>query len=251
MSSGDPTMRAFARETHVPESTPATGFASTLAEAARFGIGLLRRHGWRLLLLFALIALPLWGFGEIADEVREGETIAFDRPLLDFAHAHAAPGFDRLALLLGKLGYLYGVVPFDIALVLLLAMRRRYREGFFAGVAFGGSALLNLAAKHYFARARPDLWLSLAPETTFSFPSGHAMGSMTLAAVVTALAWNTRWRWPACLAAIAFALLVGMSRVYLGVHFPSDILAGWSAALAWTAGVYAVVFRGALRPWRG
>ena len=111
--------------------------------------------------------------------------------------------------------------------------------------------MLNLAAKHYFARARPDLWLSLAPETTFSFPSGHAMGSMTLAAVVTALAWNTRWRWPACLAAIAFALLVGMSRVYLGVHFPSDILAGWSAALAWTAGVYAVVFRGALRPWRG
>jgi undecaprenyl-diphosphatase len=110
--------------------------------------------------------------------------------------------------------------------------------------------LLNVAAKHYFGRARPDLWLSLAPETSFSFPSGHAMGSMTLAAALVALAWHTRWRWPVLVVAIAFALLVGLSRVYLGVHFPSDILAGWTAAVAWTFGTYAVVFRGTLRPWR-
>jgi undecaprenyl-diphosphatase len=76
------------------------------------------------------------------------------------------------------------------------------------------------------------------------------MGSMTLAAVLAALAWNTRWRWPVCIVAGAFALMVGASRVYLGVHFPSDILAGWSAALAWSVGVYLLVFRGTWRPWR-
>ncbi|HET7125504.1 MAG TPA: phosphatase PAP2 family protein [Lysobacter sp.] len=221
-----------------------------LAEDARFGIGVLRRHGWRIVLLFVLVLLPLWAFGELAEDVHAGEAFFFDRPLLDFAHSIASPPLDALALLLAKVGYAYGVVPFDMALVLLLALRRRKREGLFAGIALGGSALLNAAAKHYFGRARPDIWLSLVPETSFSFPSGHAMGSMTLAATLVALAWHTCWRWPVLVVAIAFALLVGASRVYLGVHFPSDILAGWTAAVAWTFGTYAVVFRGTLRPWR-
>lgn len=224
--------------------------ASVLAEDARFGIGTLRRHGWRIALLFALVLLPLWGFGQLADEVHEGEILPFDRPLLDAAHALASHGLDALALLLAKLGYGYGVVPFDLALVLALAVRRRKPEGLFAGIALAGSALLNIGAKHYFGRARPAYWLSLAPETSYSFPSGHAMASMTLAMVLALLAWRTRWRWPVACLAFAFALLVGASRVYLGVHFPSDILAGWTAAVAWTFGAYAVVFRGTLRPWR-
>ena len=223
--------------------------ASVLAEDARFGLATLRRHAWRIALLFVLVLLPLWAFGELADEVHEGEIFPFDRPLLESAHAIASPGLDALALLLAKIGFGYGVVPFDVALVLALALWRRKREGLFAGIALGGSALLNAGAKHYFGRARPDFWLSLAPETSFSFPSGHAMGSMTLAAVLALLAWPSRWRWPVPVVAIAFAVLVGASRVYLGVHFPSDILAGWSAAVAWTCGVYAVVFRGTLRPW--
>jgi undecaprenyl-diphosphatase len=231
------------------DAKPPVDAGAVLAEDARFGIATLRRHGWRIALLFALVLLPLWAFGELAEDVHEGEVFAFDRPWLEFAHAIASPALDRLALLLGRVGYAQGVLPFDAALVLALAFARRKREGLFAGIALAGSALLNLGAKHYFGRARPDLWLSLAPETSFSFPSGHAMGSMTLAATLALLAWHTRWRWPVAAFAFAFALAVGASRVYLGVHFPSDILAGWAAALAWTAGVYAVVFRGTLRPW--
>jgi undecaprenyl-diphosphatase len=127
---------------------------------------------------------------------------------------------------------------------------RRHREGLFAGVALGGSALLNLGAKQLFGRARPTLWESIAPEATFSFPSGHAMGSMTLAAVLMLLAWRTRWRWWIAVPMLAFVVMVGLSRIYLGVHYPSDILAGWTAALAWTVGTYALVFRGR-RPWAG
>ncbi|PNS07961.1 PAP2 superfamily protein [Lysobacter silvestris] len=202
----------------------------------------LRRHGWRIALLFVAVLLPLWGFGELADEVGEGGTFAFDRPILEWLHAHHAPLFDQLALLFSRLGYQYGVIPFDIALVVWLAFRHRRRAAVFATIAIVGSALLNVATKHYYGRARPSLWESLAPETTFSFPSGHAMGSMTLAAVLVLLAWNTRWRWMVAIAASAFVLVVGTSRLYLGVHYPSDILGGWAAALAWTLGVYAVLF---------
>lgn len=220
-----------------------------LAEEARFGAAFLRRYGLRLLLLFIGVLLPLWGFAELVDEVREGEPFVFDEPTLRFAHDMAAAGFDRFFLLFSALGYQWGVVPFDIALVVALALKRRAREGLFAGLALGGSALLNLATKQIFARERPALWDSIAPEDTFSFPSGHAMGSMTLAWVALLLAWRTPWRWSVVIAAAAFTALVGLSRVYLGVHYPSDILAGWTAASVWAVCCFLVVFQHHRHPW--
>src|SRR5690606_17980110 len=122
--------------------------------------------------------------------------------------------------------------PLDIAIALGLLLARRWREAAFASVSFTGSALLNLGTKQFFQRERPSLWDSIAPETTFSFPSGHAMGPATLAAVVVLLAWHTRWRWPVLLLAALFTGMVGVSRMYLGVHYPSDVLGGWAAGLA-------------------
>jgi undecaprenyl-diphosphatase len=237
----------------VPPNRPEPGIerpARALREEARTGTSLLRRHGGRLLLLFAGLLLPLWGFAELADEVREAEGFAFDLPILLAANHIARAGFDKLFLAFSAIGYEYGVVPVDIALVLVLGLRRHYRESVFAAFATGGSALLNLVAKQAFARDRPSLWESIAPEHNYSFPSGHAMGSMTLAAVLVLLAWPTRWRWLVLAAMAVFVPMVGLSRVYLGVHYPSDILAGWAAALAWAVGVYLLVFRWEGRPWR-
>lgn len=217
---------------------------------AQAGGHLLQRHGWRLLLLFAGLLLPLWAFTELADEVRDAEAFPFDAPLLHFAHAVAREGFDRWFLFFSAIGYAYGVVPFDIALVFVLAWRRRFRESIFAASALAGSALLNLASKQFFARERPTLWESISPESTYSFPSGHAMGSMTLAVVLVLLAWPTRWRWPVTVAMACFVAMVGLSRIYLGVHYPSDIFAGWAAASVWAVGCYGLAFRGHLRPWR-
>lgn len=227
------------------------GEVRALGQEARFGGAFLRKYWRRLLLLFAVLLLPLWGFAELADEVREGDGFFFDEPVLRLAHAAAGAGFDRAFVLISALGYEGFVVPFDVGLVLALALLRRAREGLFAGLALGGSALLNLAAKHAFARVRPSLWESIAPEATFSFPSGHAMGSMTLAWVCMLLAWRTRWRWPVTCVAVAFTLLVGLSRIYLGVHFPSDILAGWAAASAWAASCFFLVFHHHRHPWHG
>lgn len=218
-------------------------------EEARFGLAFLRRRWRRLLLVFVGVLLPLWCFGELADELREGEVFFFDAPLLHFAHGLAANGWDAFFVRISALGYLHGVVPVDAILVFTLAFKRRLREGLFAGIAIIGSALLNLGVKQLFARERPSLWESIAPESTFSFPSGHAMGSMTLACVLVLLAWHTRWRWPLLVGASVFVALVGLSRIYLGVHYPSDILAGWAAASTWTAAIFLLVFPHGRRPW--
>jgi undecaprenyl-diphosphatase len=237
-----------------PPQTPAE-LAHTARQEARFGAGFFRVYGSRLLLVFVGVLLPLWGFGALVEELQEGEPFGFDEPVLQFLHAHGGATLDRFALLASEIGYAWGVMPFDVAFVLVLAWRRHFREGLFAGIALLGSALLNVGAKHSYARVRPDLWVSIAPEQTYSFPSGHAMGSMTLAMTLLFLCWSRRtrwgtsWRWPMAVLGASFALWVGWARVYLGVHYPSDILAGWCAAAVWTAGAYGLVFRGTLKPW--
>ncbi|WP_454258769.1 phosphatase PAP2 family protein [Pseudoxanthomonas mexicana] len=221
-----------------------------MANGRRFIAGLFREHGRRLLLLFLCLLAPLWLFVELADEIHELEDFYFDDALLWHAHALSSPTLDRFFVVVSALGYQWGVVPADIALTLGLLVARRWREATFAGVSLGGSALLNMATKQFFQRDRPALWESIAPEHTFSFPSGHAMGSATLAMVVVLLCWHTCFRWPAVVLAALFALTVGASRIYLGVHYPSDILGGWAAGIAWVSGVYLVLYRIRERPWQ-
>jgi len=230
-----------------PPPTPTSEAARALRDEARFGAAFLRRHGLRLLVLFGLIGLSLWGFAELADEVGEGEPFPFDDPLLLFAHDMARAGFDRFFLLASRLGY-EGVIVADTLLVLALLFRHRLRASLFAATAFLGSMLLNVATKHFFERIRPALWDSIAPETTYSFPSGHAMGSITLAWVAILLLRHldtphARILRPLVVAlATTFVLSVGLSRIYLGVHYPSDILAGWAAATAWTLASYGLIY---------
>ena len=206
-------------------------------------------NAWRFVLLFAGVLLPLAGFVALADEVHEFESFHFDAPLLWKMHGLHSPGLDQFFTLLSKLGYEWFLIPADVLIVLALLWRKRWREASFVAISFVGSALLNLGSKQFFQRDRPSLWESIAPESTFSFPSGHAMGSMTLAVTVALLAWNTRWRWPVLVLAPGFSVLVSVSRVYLGVHYPSDILAGWCAALVWVVGCFLVMFR-RRHPWR-
>lgn len=223
---------------------------SILGEGARFGAGWLRRHGAQLLLAFAGVLLPLWAFAELADEIHEQVALPFDIPLLEWAHGLHGPAMDGLMLWISRLGYGWGVVPVDVLLIALLLAWRRWREGLFASLAIIGSALLNMGTKRLFARERPALWESIAPENTWSFPSGHAMGSMTLVLVLLLLCWPTRWRWPMLVLGLPFVVLVGFSRVYLGVHYPSDVLAGWAAASAWVVLVWLLVFSRGRRPWQ-
>ena len=76
-----------------------------------------------------------------------------------------------------------------------------------------------------------------------------ALALATLATALILLTWRTRWHWPALVLLPAFALTVGVARIYLGVHYPSDILAGWTAASVWTVGCFFLVFRHDRHPW--
>ncbi len=204
--------------------------------SASIGIWWQQNRG-SLLLLFIGVLAPLFIFGTLAENVAEQEPFFFDKPILLFLHSLATPALDRFMLAMTSMGYLYGVVPVDIAIFLFLLWRQRRGDALFWGLAVGGAALLNVLAKTAFGRLRPDLWLSIAPETTFSFPSGHAMASMAFVTALSVLAWPTRWRWVVCILGGLFTFLVGVSRNYLGVHYPSDVIAGWFAAGAWVIGV--------------
>ena len=232
------------------ESMPASPGAAARAagDAAGYGLRFLRKHAWRMVLWFACLLLPLWSFAALVGEVHEKKVFPFDAPILTMLHAVATPTLDHFFVLMSRLGYSRGVVPLDVILVLLFVLLRRFRDGLFFSLAVIGSGVLNIVAKNHFARMRPDLWLSITPETTYSFPSGHAMGSATLGVAVILLCWPTRWRWPVTIVSLIFVVLVGVSRVYLGVHYPSDVLAGWTAAIAWTLGMYTLVDRKAPPP---
>ncbi|WP_045234938.1 phosphatase PAP2 family protein [Deinococcus pimensis] len=186
----------------------------------------------RALALLSILA-PLLVFGELAEDVWEHEGFTWDAPVLWWLHGHATTALDRL--MLGVTGLTDPVEMASLSLLVctLLAVRRRVPEALLFGVAVCGAAVLNVLAKLAFHRARPHLWTTLVPETDYGFPSGHAMGTMAAVAALTILVWRTRARWWVAVPGGLLVAWVGLSRVYLGVHFPSDVLAGWSASLAW------------------
>jgi undecaprenyl-diphosphatase len=129
------------------------------------------------------------------------------------------------------------LVPFNILFFVFLVKRQDRIYASFWACAVIGAALLNVLGKHVFERSRPDFWASVMPEASFSFPSGHAMQSMAVVAGLVTLAWQGRWKIQVLLIGIFYVFFVGFSRIYLGVHFPSDIIAGWMASLTWVFGL--------------
>ncbi len=99
--------------------------------------------------------------------------------------------------------------------------------------------LLNVLFKLFFARVRPALFEQLTPAPGFAFPSGHAMGSAAffLALYLLAREFVPRWRWLAAVLGVLLTLGIGLSRLVLQVHYPSDVLAGWVLSAAWVLGV--------------
>lgn len=204
-------------------------------------MNLLLHQKRNVILLFVGVLIPLFAFGLLAEDVLEKEVFKFDGPVLNYLHAHANPVLDAIMVWSTRAGSAFALVPLIIVVAVYLYRKREPALLRFWVLATCGAALLNVLAKHSFARKRPDLWVSMLPETTYSFPSGHAMESMAVVAAIVCLLWHrSEWRWIALGLGSVFVLLVGVSRIYLGVHYPSDVLAGWLASFAWAIGLAVV-----------
>ncbi len=187
----------------------------------------------RILLLLVGICLPLLGFGKLAEEIWEKENgFPWDVPLLMWIHQGAKPQIDFLASALTQSSDVLSITILFVLTAAILVFQQRWRSLSFFTVAILGTGIINRVAKLLLQRVRPHLWQSPAPEFDYGFPSGHAMISMAFVVALVILSPRKR-RWWAIIGGAVYVLMIGWTRLYLGVHYPSDIAAGWLAAIAW------------------
>lgn len=177
-------------------------------------------------------AVLLVGFALLAVAANSGFSQGFDEAVLRWLYSQATPAWDAAAIVVTDSGGVLAVALITLGVVAGLLYAKRRAEALQLAAAVMGAVWLNLTLKLFFQRQRPDLWTTIITEQSLSFPSGHAMVSAALATALVLLFWRTAWRWPVVGIAIAYIGLVGLSRMYLGVHYPTDVMAGWTAGAA-------------------
>ena len=173
--------------------------------------------------------------GSVARDVRDHEANALDAIATPLLHSFASPGLDTVMRAVTFLGSTTTLLPVFVLGFLCLVWLRRRRDALFLTVAIGGSVALEGTMKLFFARPRPTLpWAQVLPD--HSFPSGHSMNSIVLYVALALLVWQIRGR-PTGLVAVAVALvlslMIGISRIYLGYHYFTDVLGGFLAGALW------------------
>ena len=175
-------------------------------------------------------------FAKLTEDVVEGESRAFDTAVLLWIDAHSPDWLYGPMLAVTTLGYYWFVLPLLVVATVLFYLKRRRISAVLLPVATLGGMVLTTVLKSVFERARPDLFDSGYTASFYSFPSGHATiavgfyGTLTL---LLALRLKGARRWAVVVSGTLLVLLIGFSRLYLGVHYPTDVLAGYLAAPLW------------------
>lgn len=204
------------------------------------------RHELGAVLSLSVLALGTWVFAEVLDEVREGETRSADRAILlwlrepgDRSDPLGPPWLEEIGRDVTALGGVAVLSLVSVAAVGYLLLLRRPRAALCVTGSVLGAVGFSIALKYLIARPRPQLVPHLSYVITSSFPSGHAMLSaavyLTLGASLARLHKSLGLKAYMLLWALLLSFLVGLSRVYVGVHWPTDVLAGWAAGAVWAA----------------
>jgi undecaprenyl-diphosphatase len=194
------------------------------------------------LLSLLVIVGSVWIFVEVADEVHEGEFQQLDERILrSLRNADGTPIGPKWLLGVARdltaLGGAAVITLLTMSALGFLALRRKWGSLLLVVASIIGGALVSTVLKHSFDRARPDAALHQMEVTSQSFPSGHSMLAaatyFTLAALLSRTTADRRIKAYFLTLAAFLTVLIGSTRMYLGVHYPTDVLAGWSAGLAW------------------
>jgi membrane-associated phospholipid phosphatase len=208
-----------------------TVFSHTLTAARYLGI-----HA---VLSFAVAAFATVAFVELADEIGLGEDLAsFDLALSDALARHVSDDVLQTMAWITHLGDRDFLIAVAVAVAVILILKRERLLAWAWVIATASGGLLNTLLKTVFARTRPEHEHGIVNADGWSFPSGHASGSMLVYGLLGYLAVRLAppvWRLPAAVLAVALVVFVGSSRVLLQVHFLSDVLAGYASAAAWAA----------------
>lgn len=203
---------------------------------------LLARHWTQLALLLLGVLAPLLLVADLVGDVFRGGGFPWDQGLLTWYAAHRTPELTAGAKALALIGGVR-VLPILTGLIALALYRFGTRaHAWFVIAAVAGATGLNVLAKVAFQRPRPDQLVAVLAEPGYSFPSGHAMANMALG-VALALIFARGRTWPLAALGLVWGLLVGVSRNYLGVHYPTDVLAGFATSTAWVTGLYLILSR--------
>ena len=190
-----------------------------------------------LLLGLAAAIAALIFFGWLTDEVLEGDSRHFDEVTRAAVHQLASPPLTAIMRGLSFVGSSIVLAIGTVIVVIWFAKQRWGREAKLFAATMIGAGLLNVTLKLTFKRARPTPFFDLTPPETYSFPSGHSLASAcffgALAAILTFRLKNKRTRLIVWIVCTAMFLSIGFSRIYLGVHHTTDVIAGFVAALIW------------------
>jgi membrane-associated phospholipid phosphatase len=203
-------------------------------------------------LLVAAAALLL--FAWLSQQMLGGYTLHFDEQVRALLHQHANPALTRFMLWVSFMGSPGLLIGLGVVVVMGYARQGKPRTALLFVITVAGAEVLDEILKLVFHRTRPVAFFGLREPAGYSFPSGHALVSCAffgvLAAFAAARTERRALRWIYRAAAAILIALIGISRIYLGVHYPSDVLAGYAAALVWVFSV-ATARRWTRRPRRG
>jgi undecaprenyl-diphosphatase len=247
-------MNEGAKSAAAPAHAPVGLFGRTLAWA---------RAEFLLLTTVFIAAGGVWTFLGLADEIGEGDTAGFDRAVLlalrnpaDLSDPIGPPWLEEVMRDITALGGHFILSFITLAVIGFLLLSRKNGSALLVLISVGGGMLLSTVLKIGFERPRPDLVPHGAQVFTASFPSGHATLSavtyLTLGALLGRLEVAPRIKAYFMALSVLLTLLVGVSRLYLGVHWPTDVLAGWTVGAAWAILVWLVALwlqrRGKVEP---
>jgi membrane-associated phospholipid phosphatase len=208
-----------------PDTPPAAGPGALFGLASIVGL--------------TVAVLALFLFGWLADEMLEGDTLAFDLRVRTAAQTLASPGMTHALILVSRLGGPAVLGALGAILTAIFVWRRWWRGAILLPMAMVGAGILDSTLKLAFRRTRPASFFDYPVPGSYSFPSGHALFAFCFftaaAALLSPRLAHPLLRWLLRLVAVAIVLAIGFSRIYLGVHYPSDVIAGYTVGLMWSS----------------